>query len=91
MAIGTKQTEQPRPLVVYGAALMQGLFGLVGMTSLPEGGQFLGPAFFLIAGAMMIVGALGIAWRERWGWAIAGVFDVLYVLAAFGGLGWLTG
>lgn len=76
--------EQPRLLVIYGAAFLQGLFGLVAMAANAEHGASLGRAFFLTTGAMMIVGAVGIGMRERWGWTIAAVFDVLYVAVVLG-------
>jgi hypothetical protein len=52
-----------------------------------EAGAALGRRFSLTAGAMMIVGAVGIGSRQRWGWTIAAVFDVVYLVAATGVVG----
>lgn len=80
----THETGESRVLVKNGVTFLQAMFGVVAMVAYPEHGASLGRGFFLTTGAMMIVGALGIGMRERWGWTIAAVFDVLYVAVVAG-------
>ncbi|PSG96295.1 hypothetical protein BRD56_11425 [Thermoplasmatales archaeon SW_10_69_26] len=82
-----EESDEPRLLVTNLFAFLQGLVGLVAMFAPTEAGAALGRGFSLTAGAMMIVGAVGIRSRQRWGWTIGAVFDVVYLVAATGVVG----